>query len=68
MRQSILGDVPTKVRKTPRDLTQTASTQRDMAFCGSAYVSGGKVDVCDTQITSMRRRTKVMLKLLLVLQ
>src|ERR1700756_2525679 len=29
------GDVPTKVRKTPRDLAQTASRQRDTAFCGS---------------------------------
>src|ERR1700716_924487 len=32
---SKIGDVPTKVRKTPRDLAQTASTQRDTAFCGS---------------------------------
>jgi hypothetical protein len=27
-----LGDIPTKVRKTPRDLPQTGYTQRDMAF------------------------------------
>jgi hypothetical protein len=30
-----VGDIPTKVRKTPRDLAQPPFIQRDMAFRGS---------------------------------